>query len=90
MERKAQAYLSAVKEHLAIFPGVRELVLVSACDSECGEEQLIHQSLDGGGVEEIEGLLAAVDIAPTSRAEELTVAQFAALARAFRARREPS
>lgn len=26
MERKAQAYLSAVKEHLAIFPGVRELV----------------------------------------------------------------
>ena len=26
MDRKAQAYLSAVKEHLAIFPGVRELV----------------------------------------------------------------
>lgn len=26
MDRKAHAYLSAVKEHLAIFPGVRELV----------------------------------------------------------------
>ena len=26
MDRKAQAYLSAVREHLAIFPGVRELV----------------------------------------------------------------
>lgn len=26
MDRKAQAYLSAIKEHLVIFPGVRELV----------------------------------------------------------------
>ena len=26
MEHKAHAYLAAVKEHLAIFPGVRELV----------------------------------------------------------------
>ena len=26
MDRKAQAYLAAIKHHLAIFPGVRELV----------------------------------------------------------------
>lgn len=30
MEHKAQAYLAAVKEHLAIFPGVRELVQEAA------------------------------------------------------------
>ncbi len=52
--------------------------------------KMLRQSLRSLGVEEIEGLLAAAGIAPTSRAEELSVAQFAALARAVRARREPT
>ena len=52
--------------------------------------KMLRQSLRSLGVEEVEDLLAAADIAPTSRAEELTVAQFAALARTLRARREPT
>ncbi|HNB27414.1 MAG TPA: rRNA adenine dimethyltransferase family protein, partial [Alphaproteobacteria bacterium] len=52
--------------------------------------KMLRQSLRSLGVEEIEGLLAAAGIAPTARAEELSVAQFAALARALRARREPA
>lgn len=51
--------------------------------------KMLRQSLRTLGVEEVEVLLAAADIAPTARAEELSVAQFAALARALRARREP-
>ncbi len=52
--------------------------------------KMLRQSLRSLGVEEIEGLLAAAEIAPTARAEELSIAQFAALARALRARREPA
>jgi len=52
--------------------------------------KMLRQSLRSLGVEEVEDLLAAADIAPTSRAEELSVAQFAALARTLRARREPT
>ena len=51
--------------------------------------KMLRQSLRSLGLE-VEPLLAAVEIAPTARAEELSVAQFAALARAFRARREPN
>jgi 16S rRNA (adenine1518-N6/adenine1519-N6)-dimethyltransferase len=50
--------------------------------------KMLRQSLRSLGLE-VEPLLAAVEIEPTARAEELSVAQFAALARAFRARREP-
>ncbi len=50
--------------------------------------KMLRQSLRSLGLE-VEPLLAAVEIEPTVRAEELSVAQFAALARAFRARREP-
>jgi 16S rRNA (adenine1518-N6/adenine1519-N6)-dimethyltransferase len=50
--------------------------------------KMLRQSLRSLGLE-VEPLLASVEIAPTARAEELSVAQFAALARAFRARREP-
>lgn len=49
--------------------------------------KMLRQSLRSLGLE-VEPLLAAVEIEPTARAEELSVAQFAALARAFRARRE--
>ena len=52
--------------------------------------KMLRQSLRSLGVEEVEDLLAAADIAPTSRAEELSVAQFAALARTLRAKREPT
>jgi 16S rRNA (adenine1518-N6/adenine1519-N6)-dimethyltransferase len=51
--------------------------------------KMLRQSLRSLGLE-AEILLADAGIAPTSRAEELSVAQFAALARAFRARREPT
>jgi 16S rRNA (adenine1518-N6/adenine1519-N6)-dimethyltransferase len=51
--------------------------------------KMLRQSLRSLGIEEVEGLLAMAEITPTARAEELTVAQFAALARALRARREP-
>ena len=51
--------------------------------------KMLRQSLRSLGVAEIEPLLQTVEIAPTARAEELTVAQFAALARALRRRREP-
>jgi 16S rRNA (adenine1518-N6/adenine1519-N6)-dimethyltransferase len=50
--------------------------------------KMLRQSLRSLGVE-VEPILAAAEIEPTARAEELSVAQFAALARAFRARREP-
>ena len=50
--------------------------------------KMLRQSLRSLGLE-VEPLLASVEIEPTARAEELNVAQFAALARAFRARREP-
>jgi 16S rRNA (adenine1518-N6/adenine1519-N6)-dimethyltransferase len=50
--------------------------------------KMLRQSLRSLGLE-VEPLLAAAEIEPTARAEELSVAQFAALARAFRARREP-
>jgi 16S rRNA (adenine1518-N6/adenine1519-N6)-dimethyltransferase len=50
--------------------------------------KMLRQSLRSLGLE-VEPLLAAVEIEPTARAEELSVAQFAALARAFRSRREP-
>jgi 16S rRNA (adenine1518-N6/adenine1519-N6)-dimethyltransferase len=50
--------------------------------------KMLRQSLRSLGLE-VEPLLASVEIEPTARAEELSVAQFAALARAFRARREP-
>jgi 16S rRNA (adenine1518-N6/adenine1519-N6)-dimethyltransferase len=50
--------------------------------------KMLRQSLRSLGLE-AEQLLAAAEIEPTARAEELSVAQFAALARAFRARREP-
>jgi len=48
--------------------------------------KMLRQSLRSLGLE-VEPLLASVEIAPTARAEELNIAQFAALARAFRARR---
>jgi len=51
--------------------------------------KMLRQSLRSLGLE-VEPVLAAAEIEPTARAEELSVAQFAALARAFRARREPS
>jgi 16S rRNA (adenine1518-N6/adenine1519-N6)-dimethyltransferase len=51
--------------------------------------KMLRQSLRSLGLE-VEPLLASVEIEPTARAEELSVAQFAALARAFRARREPT
>ncbi|HWA47986.1 MAG TPA: 16S rRNA (adenine(1518)-N(6)/adenine(1519)-N(6))-dimethyltransferase RsmA [Dongiaceae bacterium] len=50
--------------------------------------KMLRQSLRSLGLE-VEPVLAAAEIEPTARAEELSVAQFAALARAFRARREP-
>jgi len=43
---------------------------------------MLRQSLRTLGGD-AEALLAAAEITPTARAEELTVAQFAALARAF-------
>lgn len=50
--------------------------------------KMLRQSLRSLGLE-VEPLLASAEIEPTARAEELSVAQFAALARAFRARRAP-
>jgi 16S rRNA (adenine1518-N6/adenine1519-N6)-dimethyltransferase len=50
--------------------------------------KMLRQSLRSLGLE-VEPLLKAAEIDPTARAEELSVAQFAGLARAFRARREP-
>lgn len=49
--------------------------------------KMLRQSLRtlGGNAE---ALLAAAEITPTARAEELTIAQFAALARAYRGERE--
>ena len=50
--------------------------------------KMLRQSLRSLGLE-VEPVLQAAEIEPTARAEELSVAQFAALARAFRARRAP-
>ncbi len=49
--------------------------------------KMLRQSLRSLGLE-VEPVLEAAEIEPTARAEELSVAQFAALARAFRTRRE--
>ena len=48
--------------------------------------KMLRQSLRSFGGD-VEALLAAAEIPPTARAEELTIAQFAALARALEKQR---